>query len=57
MTDIDRRSVLRALVAAPVAALTWTEAEAAVAAERAQAAQAAAAKGAPFAPKFFTPHE
>ena len=58
MTDIDRRTLLRSLIAAPVAAgLAWTDAEASVAAELAQAAQAAAAKGMPFAPKFFTAHE
>ena len=63
MTDIDRRTLLRSLIAAPVAAgLAWTEAEASIAGELAQAAQAAAAKaaaakGVPFAPTFFTAHE
>ena len=55
--EIDRRSLLRALVAAPVAALAWTDAEASVAGELAQAAQAAASKGAAFTPKFFTAHQ
>ena len=54
MTDIDRRTLLRSLIAAPVAAgLAWTEAEASIAGEL---AQAAVQKGA-FAPKFFTAHE
>ena len=58
MTEIDRRTILRALVAAPVAAgMAWTEAEASIAGELAQAAQAAARQGVAFAPKFFTPHE
>jgi gluconate 2-dehydrogenase gamma chain len=55
---IARRTLLRSLVAAPVAAtMAWTEAEASIAGELAQAAQAAVAKGTPFAPKFFTAHE
>jgi hypothetical protein len=54
-TGIGRRTVLRSLIAAPVAAgLAWTDAEASIAAEL---AQAAAAKGVPFKPKFFTAHE
>ena len=59
MTDIDRRSLLRTLMAAPVAAsLAWTQAEASLASELAQAAQAAAAQtGAAFTPKFFSAHE
>jgi hypothetical protein len=59
MTDIDRRSLLRTLMAAPVAAsLAWTQAEASLASELAQAAQAAAARtGAAFTPKFFSAHE
>jgi gluconate 2-dehydrogenase gamma chain len=52
--DIDRRSVLRALVAAPIAAMAWTEAEASIAGEL---AQTVAAKGGAFTPKFFTAHE
>jgi gluconate 2-dehydrogenase subunit 3-like protein len=58
MTEINRRTILRALVAAPVAAgMAWTDAEASIAGELAQGAQAAAQKGVAFAPKFFTPHE
>jgi len=58
-SDIDRRSVLRMLSAAPVAAVfALTEAEAHQAHKMAQAArQAAARTGTAFKPKFFTPHE
>ncbi len=55
--EIDRRSVLRALIAAPIAAMSWSEAEAAIAGELAQAAQTAATQGAAFTPKFFTSHQ
>jgi gluconate 2-dehydrogenase gamma chain len=55
--EIDRRSVLRALIAGPIAAISWSEAEAAIAGELAQAAQTAATQGAPFTPKFFTSHQ
>ena len=55
---IDRRSVLRLLASAPVAAgFAWTAAEAEAAHGLVQAAQQAAAEGTPFTPKFFTPHE
>jgi gluconate 2-dehydrogenase gamma chain len=55
---IDRRSVLRLLASAPVAAgFAWTAAEAEAAHGLAQAAQQAAAAGVPFTPKFFTAHE
>lgn len=58
MTAIDRRTLLRALAAAPLAAgFAWTDADAAVAGELAQASQAAAAQGAVFTPRFFTDHE
>lgn len=58
MSELDRRSMLRLLAAAPLAAgFAWSEAEAAVAHDLSQAAQAAAQAGAPFTPKFFTPHE
>ena len=55
--EIDRRSVLRALIAGPIAAMSWSEAEAAIAGELAQAAQTAATQGAAFTPKFFTSHQ
>jgi hypothetical protein len=56
---MNRRTMLKVLGAAPVAAgFTWTQAEAAQAAKSAQAAQTtAAAKPAAFKPKFFTAHE
>jgi gluconate 2-dehydrogenase gamma chain len=55
---MDRRTMLRALAAAPAAALTWTDAEAAQAHHDAAAAQKAAQKtGTRFTPKFFTAHE
>ena len=55
----NRRTILRALSAAPMAAgFSWTEAEARQAHQRAHAAQKTAAKAAAaFKPKFFTPHE
>ena len=57
--DTDRRTVLKVLGSAPVAAgFAWTEAEAQEAHQHAEAAQAAAKKtGTPFKPKFFTAHE
>ena len=57
--DTNRRTMLRLLASAPVAAgFAWTEAEAQQAHDHAQAAQATARKtGAPFKPKFFNPHE
>jgi gluconate 2-dehydrogenase gamma chain len=57
MSQLNRRELLKLLAAAPVATLSWTEAEASIAGELAQAAQTAAAAGTPFTPKFFTPHE
>jgi gluconate 2-dehydrogenase gamma chain len=57
MTDMNRRSVLRALIAAPIAAMSWSEAEAAIAGELAQAVQTAATQGVAFTPKFFTSHQ
>jgi Gluconate 2-dehydrogenase subunit 3 len=58
MTDIDRRSVLRVLASAPVAAgFVWTTADAERAHGLAQAAQQAAQAGTPFKPKFFTDRE
>jgi gluconate 2-dehydrogenase subunit 3-like protein len=55
MEDLNRRSMLKVLGAAPAAAgLVWTEAEA----QQAQAARQAARRSAtPFKPKFFTAHE
>ena len=50
-----RREVLKILLAAPAATLSWTESEAAQAAASAQAARAVTAKS--FAPKFFTATE
>jgi Gluconate 2-dehydrogenase subunit 3 len=58
MSELDRRSMLRLLAAAPLAAgFAWTDAEASTAYDRSQAAQAAAKTGTPFTPKFFTAHE
>lgn len=58
MSDIDRRTLLKLIAAAPAAAgFVWSEAEVAAAAGQAQAARAAARTGAAFAPKFFTAHE
>lgn len=59
MTDVNRRTMLQWLAAAPAAAVfTWTDAEAraANAAARASLRQAAQA-GATFQPQFFTAHE
>jgi hypothetical protein len=55
----NRRTVIRSLAAAPLAAgMVWTEAEAHEAHQQAKAAGAAAQKTAtPFKPKFFTRHE
>jgi hypothetical protein len=59
MNDIDRRTLLKLISSAPVAAgFVWSEAEALDAHQQAQAARAAADKSrAPFKPKFFTAHE
>jgi gluconate 2-dehydrogenase gamma chain len=58
MAELNRRTMLRLLAAAPVAAgFAWTDAEASTAHELAQAAQAAARAGTPFTPKFFSAHE
>ena len=59
MPKPNRRTVLRTLAAAPVAAgFAWTEAEAQQAHENAHAAQQTAKRAAaPFRPKFFTRHE
>ena len=58
MSELDRRSMLRLLAAAPMAAgFAWTEAEASTAYQLSQAVQAAAKTGTPFTPKFFTAHE
>jgi gluconate 2-dehydrogenase gamma chain len=53
---MKRRDVLKALLAAPAATFTWTEAEAAQAAAAVQTARAAATAK-PFVPKFFTAAE
>jgi gluconate 2-dehydrogenase gamma chain len=50
----SRRDVLKILLAAPAATLSWTDAEALQAASAAQMARAAAQ---PFTPRFFTPVE
>jgi gluconate 2-dehydrogenase gamma chain len=58
VSDIDRRTLLRLIAAAPLAAgFTWTEAEAAQAHQHAQTARTAATAKAPFKPKFFNAHE
>jgi gluconate 2-dehydrogenase gamma chain len=59
MSKPNRRTILRALSAAPAAAgFAWTEAEAQQAHQQAHAAQATPARAAtPFRPKFFTRHE
>jgi gluconate 2-dehydrogenase subunit 3-like protein len=58
MTDFNRRSMLKLIGSAPLAAgLTWSDAEAAQAAASAQTARKAAAHPAAYKPKFFTPHE
>jgi gluconate 2-dehydrogenase gamma chain len=53
---MKRRDVLKILLAGPAATMSWTDAEAALAASNAQAARAAAAAR-PFIPKFFTVKE
>src|SRR5690554_1396563 len=58
MSDMTRREALAALAAAPLAAFTWTAAEAEQASLRVAAARkAAAATGAAYQPQFFTAHE
>lgn len=59
MADVNRRTMLQMLGAAPAAALfTWTQAEAASASRQGSAAlQAAAQAGTPYVPTFFTAHE
>ena len=59
MPKPNRRTILRSLAAAPVAAgFAWTEAEAQQAHASAHAAQQTAKRtAAPFRPKFFTRHE
>jgi gluconate 2-dehydrogenase gamma chain len=59
MNDIDRRTLLKLISSAPVAAgFFWTEAEALEAHQQVQAARTAAqGSRAPFKPKFFTAHE
>jgi len=55
MTDIPRRTLLKLISSAPVAAgFAWTDVEAGEAYAQAQAARRASAA---FTPKFFTPHE
>ena len=55
LRQTSRRDVLKILLAAPAATLSWTDSEAAQAAVSAQAARAATAQ--PFVPKFFTATE
>ena len=59
MSTIDRRTLLKLISAAPVAAgFAWTDVEAQEARERVQAARAGTKAGAAaFTPKFFTAHE
>ena len=59
MNDIDRRTLLKLISAAPVAAgFVWTEAEALEAHQQARAARTAGqGSRALFKPKFFTAHE
>jgi len=59
MTTLSRRTALKAIASAPVAAaMAWTPAEADQAQRRAQQARAEAdRRGAAYQPKFFTPHE
>ena len=58
MTDINRRTILRMMTAAPVAALVWTETEAEAAAQAAGTARQTAQRTATaYKPKFFTPHQ
>ena len=56
MDDLNRRSMLKLIGAAPAAGFVWTEAEAQQAHHQAQAAKAGQ-RTAAFKPKFFTPHE
>jgi gluconate 2-dehydrogenase gamma chain len=57
-TNVDRRTMLRLLASAPMAAgFAWSDAEASRAHGLAQAAQTAAKFGTPFRPTFFTAHE
>jgi len=53
---MNRRDILKILLAAPAATFSWTDAEAAQAAASAQAARAATTAK-PFVPKFFTATE
>jgi gluconate 2-dehydrogenase gamma chain len=53
---MNRRDILKILLAAPAATFSWTEAEAAQAAASAQAARAATTAK-PFVPRFFTATE
>jgi hypothetical protein len=59
MNDIDRRTLLKLISSAPVAAgFAWTDVEAQQAHRHAQAARTSAERTkAPFKPKFFTAHE
>ena len=59
MSDIDRRTLLKLISSAPVAAgFAWTDVEAQQAHQHAQTARASAARArTPFKPKFFTAHE
>lgn len=58
MGPIDRRELLRALGAAPLAAgFAWTTDEVSAAHDLAQAARSSARAAARFQPKFFTAHE
>ena len=58
MTDVNRRTILRMMTAAPVAALIWTETEAEAAAQAAGTARQTAQRTATvYKPKFFTPHQ
>lgn len=58
MSEINRRSLLQLIAAAPLTAgFTWTDEQAADAHQHAQAARAAATPKTPFKPKFFTAHE
>jgi hypothetical protein len=59
MNDIDRRTLLKLISSAPVAAgFAWTDVEAQQAHEHAQAARTSAQRTkAAFKPKFFTAHE
>ena len=58
MTDVNRRTMIRMMTAAPVAALVWTETEAEAAAQAAGTARQTAQRTATvYKPKFFTPHQ